>query len=115
MARKGTVESYLAANVAAAQSKGLGLVVGLDLFDGGPNVSEMTAKQVKAWGATLLGSSYPCAFISWKYESAYFSRSDIQSAPEFLSSKARRHALLLVSDSVARPKVACFGEVEATL
>jgi hypothetical protein len=92
VARKGTVESYLAANVAAAQSKGLGLVVGLNLLDGGPNGSQMTAKQVKTWGATLLGSSYPCAFISWKYESAYFSRSDIKSAIEFLSSKAKRHA-----------------------
>jgi len=92
VARKGTVESYLAANLTAAQSKGLGLVVGLNLLDGGPNGSEMSAKQVKTWGSTLLGSSYPCAFISWKYESAYFSRSDVESAMEFLSSKARRHA-----------------------
>lgn len=92
VARKGTVESYLAANVAAAQSEGLGLIVGLNLFDGGPDGSQTSAKQVKTWGATLLGSSYTCAFISWKYDSAYFSRSDIQSAMEFLSSKAKRHA-----------------------
>jgi hypothetical protein len=91
VARKGTVESYLAANLAAAQSEGLGLIVGLNLLNGGPDGSQMTAKQVKAWGATLLGSPYACAFISWKYESAYFSRSDIASAMEFLSSKAKRH------------------------
>jgi hypothetical protein len=91
-ARKGTVESYLAANLAAAQAEGLGLIVGLNLLDGGPNKSQMSAKQIKAWGATLLGSTYACAFISWKYDSAYFSRSDIASTMEFLSSKAKRHA-----------------------
>jgi hypothetical protein len=93
VARKGTVESYLATNLAAAQSEGLGLIVGLNLLNGSPEGSQMSAKQVKAWGATLLGSPYACAFISWKYESAYFSRSDIRSALEFLSSKAKRHTL----------------------
>jgi hypothetical protein len=92
VARKGTVESYLAANLAAAQSEGLGLIVGLNLLHGGPGDSQMSAKQVKAWGATLLGSPYACAFISWKYDGAYFSRSDIRSALEFLSSRAKRHA-----------------------
>jgi hypothetical protein len=90
--RKGDVNAYLAANLAAAQAEGLGLVVGLNLLDGGPNGAQMSAKQVKAWGSTLLASAYPCGFISWKYDAGYFSRPDIQSALEFLSSKARRHA-----------------------
>jgi hypothetical protein len=90
--RKGSVETYLAANLAAAQSEGLGLIVGLNLLKGGPAGSQMSAKQIKAWGATLLGSPYACAFISWKYDGAYFARSDIGSALEFLSSKAKRHA-----------------------
>ncbi|HJR16248.1 MAG TPA: hypothetical protein VJ808_05290 [Gemmatimonadales bacterium] len=89
--RKGDVNTYLAGNVAAAQSKGLGLVVGLNLLGGGLNQTSLTASQVKNFGSVLLGSPYPCAFISWKYDSAYFSRSDIKSALGFLSKKAKRH------------------------
>jgi hypothetical protein len=90
--RKGDVDGYLAANLAAAQAEGLGMVVGLNLLEGGPNGAQLSAKQVKAWGSTLLASAYACGFISWKYDAGYFSRPDIQSALEFLSSKARRHA-----------------------
>lgn len=93
VARKGDVTTYLAANRAAAESKGLGLIVGLNLLNGNPSGSQMSAKQVKTWGGTMVGSPYACAFISWKYDSAYFSRPDIASAMEFLSGKARRHAL----------------------
>jgi hypothetical protein len=92
VARKGDINTYLAANLAAAESEGLGLIVGLNLLEGGPDGSQMSAKQLKSWGATLLGSPYACAFISWKYDGAYFARSDIASALEFLSSKAKRHA-----------------------
>jgi hypothetical protein len=90
--RKGDVNTYLADNVAAAQSKGLGLIVGLNVLNGGLDQENLTASQLKNFGSVLLGSSYPCAFISWKYDAAYFSRTDIKSALELLSRKAKRHA-----------------------
>jgi hypothetical protein len=90
--RLGDINTYLANNVAAAQSKGLGLIVGLNALNGGLNQVSLTASEIKSFGSTLLGSSYACAFISYKYDAAYFSRSDIKSALEMLSKKAKRHA-----------------------
>jgi hypothetical protein len=89
--RKGDVNSYLSANVAAAQSKGLRLIVGLNLLDGGVNQASFTASQVKDFGSVMLASSYPCAFLSWQYNTAYFSQTDIKSALSLLSKKAARH------------------------
>lgn len=89
--RKGDVNTYLSDNVAAAQSKGLRLIVGLNLLDGGVNQASFTATQVKDFGSVLLASSYPCAFLSWQYNAAYFSQADIKSALSFLSKKAARH------------------------
>jgi hypothetical protein len=90
--RKGDVSTYLSDNVAAAQAKGLGMIVGLNVLAGGLNKASLTASQIKNFGSVLLGSSYACAFISWKYDAAYFSRSDIKPALELLSKKAKRHA-----------------------
>jgi hypothetical protein len=90
--RKGDVNTFLSSNVAAAQSEGLRLIVGLNVLRGGLNQASLTASQIKNFGSVLLGSSYPCAFISWKYDAPYFSRSDIKSALSLLSKKARHHA-----------------------
>jgi hypothetical protein len=90
--RKGDVNTYLSDNVQASQSKGLGLIVGLNLLDGGPNQESLTASQLKDFGSVLLGSSLACAFISWRYDAAYYARTDIKSALELLSKKAKRHA-----------------------
>jgi hypothetical protein len=90
--RQGDINTYLADNVAAAQSEGLGLIVGLNLLQGGADLTSLTATQLKTFGLVLLGSSYPCAFISWQYDAAYFARADIKSTMEFLSKKAKHHA-----------------------
>ena len=90
--RKGDVNTFLTANVAAAQAKGLGLIVGLNVLKGNTDLSSLTASQVKTFGSVLLGSSYACAFISWQYDPIYFSEPDIKSAMAFLSKKAKRHA-----------------------
>ena len=90
--RKGDVNTYLSDNVLASQSKGLGLIVGLNLLNGGANQENLTASQIKNFGSVLLGSSLACSFISWRYDAAYYARSDIKSALELLSSKAKRHA-----------------------
>jgi hypothetical protein len=87
--RKGTAADYLRRNVAEAEKKGLGLIVGMNLLKGGPNLREINASELKEWGATLLSGSYPCAFISWIYDARYMERSDIKEAMDFLAEKAR--------------------------
>ena len=68
--RKGNVNDYIQRNVSAAKQMGLGLVVGLNVVDGGnPKGTWMTPGEVESWGSALLSSDYPCAFISWQYDS----------------------------------------------
>jgi hypothetical protein len=58
------------------------------LYGGNPNGTRMTASEVESWGSTLLSSSYPCAFISWQYNSSYLSSSGILAAMSALRRKA---------------------------
>jgi hypothetical protein len=89
LSRRGDVNDYIRRNVADAQQRGLGLVVGMNVIDGGtPNGSRMTASEVEAWGSALLSSSYPCAFISWTYSSDYLESSAVRSAMDALRRKA---------------------------
>jgi hypothetical protein len=90
--RKGPVDYFLRQNVALAQKKGLALVVGLNLLRGGPNRSKMTASQVRSWGAALLNSSYPCAFVSYMYSSNYLSTSSMKDAMDYLRNKAQNRS-----------------------
>ena len=90
--RKGPVDAFLRTNVALAQKKGLALVVGLNLIRGGPHRSRMSASQVRSWGATLLNSSYPCAFVSYMYNSNYLSTSSIKDAMDYLRNKAQNRS-----------------------
>lgn len=87
--RFGNVSSFMNLNISKAKQKGLGMIVGLNVLKGGPNRSRMTASQVKSWGAALLSTSYPCAFISWEYNSSYMSSSSIKDAMRYLRSKAQ--------------------------
>jgi hypothetical protein len=91
--RKGDVTTYLASNVAAAKSKGLRMIAGLNLLDGGVDQASLTASQVKDFGSVMLADPYPCAFLSWRYDAAYFAQADIQSAMSLLSKKAARHVV----------------------
>jgi hypothetical protein len=89
--RKGSVSDYLSKNVSSAQSMGLQLVVGLNIPGGGVNNGTMTPTQVQSWGSTLLGSSYPCAFLSWKYGYSYLTTTSMKSAMDVLRKKAQSH------------------------
>jgi hypothetical protein len=104
-ARFGDINVFISNNVRDAKASGLGLVVGLNLLAGGDDSGikgyyegryAMSASQVKRWGGALLDEPHVCAFISWKYNTTYFSRSDIKGALEELSQKAR-----------SRPKKVC--------
>jgi hypothetical protein len=52
----------------------------------------MSPSLIKSAGSTLLNSSYPCAFVSWQYESTYLSRSDVRSALSYLKYKAQNRS-----------------------
>ena len=91
--RKGSASDYIKRNVADAQSRGLGLITGLNVLKGGPNGAKMTADQVKSWGSTLLASTYPCAFISWQYNDSYLSGTSMKSAMDALRDQAERRSM----------------------
>lgn len=87
--RFGNVGDFMRLNISKAQQKGLALIVGLNVLKGGPNKTKMTASQIRSWGSTLLSTSYPCAFISWEYNSTYMSSSSIKDAMRYLRTKAQ--------------------------
>jgi hypothetical protein len=99
---KGDAGKWAAAEVAAAKRKGLGLVVGMNVLDGGNGSSRiagwsrgryaMSATEIRNYGTALLNQSYSCAFFNWMYDSRYFGRTDIKSAMASVSTKARAHA-----------------------
>jgi hypothetical protein len=102
--RRGPVGTWIAAEVAAAKKKGLGLPVGLNILNGGNGSSgirgtrsgewKMSATEIRNYGTTLLNQSYACGFFSWSYLEGgdlYLARSDIKSAMTDLSKKAAAH------------------------
>ena len=101
---KGDAATMVASEVAIAKSKRLGLMVGLNVLDGGNGSSgirgtssgkwSMSASEVKSYGTTLLNQSYACGFYNWSYTATgptYFARSDIKTAMADLSTKAKAH------------------------
>jgi hypothetical protein len=89
--RKGNVSDFIRRNVAEAQRARLALVVGLNVSKGGPNQRRMSPTEVKNFGSTLLSSSYPCAFISWQYDS-YVASATMRDAMRVLRGKAQSRA-----------------------
>jgi hypothetical protein len=91
LGRRGPVKEYIRKSVEDARRNRLALVVGLNVIDGGiPKLTRMTPNQVKSWGLALLGSSYPCAFLSWKYDERYLSSPGMRGAMKTLREKAER-------------------------
>ena len=89
--RFGSPSNFIAHDVAIAKNKRVALITGFNILKGNGG-RMMTPTQVKTWGAALLNNSYPCAFISWKYNSSKLSGSAMQSALSYLRSKAQNRA-----------------------
>jgi hypothetical protein len=85
-------QDFINSNVSKAKAKGLALVVGLNLRDGSPTRGNMSASQVKSYGTALLSNSYPCAFLSWKYDDNYLSTSAMRDAMRSLRNQAENRA-----------------------
>lgn len=97
---KGDPTKFITTQVAAAKSKGLGLMVGLNVLNGGNGSSglrgdgtqwRMSANELRNYGTVLLNQSYACGFMMWTYNATYYGRSDIKSAMTDLSAKAKAH------------------------
>jgi hypothetical protein len=98
---KGNPATWITAEVNAAKSRGLGLVVSMNVLDGGNGSSgirgytsgkySMSASELRSYGTALLNQSYACGFYHWMYSSSYLGRSDIKAAMAELSVKARAH------------------------
>ena len=94
--------TWAANQVSKAKSKGLGVVAGLNILDGGDGSSgirgtlsktwAMSAAELKSYGNALLSQSYMCAFVMWRYSDSYYSRTDIKNAMTTLSQQAKSHA-----------------------
>jgi hypothetical protein len=99
---KGDAKAWMKTQVAGAKAAGLGLVVGLEVLNGGTKASgirgqtsgkyAMSASQLRSWGSNLLDEPYVCGFFNWRYDSQYNGRTDIRSAMSFLAQKANSHA-----------------------
>jgi hypothetical protein len=91
--RRGNVNDYIRRQVSDAQNRGLALIVGMNVVNGGnPNGTTMSATEVREWGSAMLSSSYPCAFISWQYSSGYLNNSSIEDAMSYLRNKAENRS-----------------------
>jgi hypothetical protein len=101
---KGDPAKLVASETAAAKTKGLGLVVGLNVLDGGNGSSKvvgwggtgwaMSASEIRNYGNALLNQSYACGFYNWTWQyngPTYYNRTDIKSALSELSKKAKAH------------------------
>ncbi len=100
-AGQGDINNWAAGAISRAKSKGLGLLLGMNVIAGGtasgglkgyyPGYYAMSATQLKSWGTVLLNQSYACGFFMWQYNSSYYGRSDIKASMAALSLMAKGH------------------------
>jgi hypothetical protein len=93
---------WIAQQVNRAKSKNLGLIAAVNVLDGGngssgirgtqPRTWAMSAAELKKYGLALMAPSYICAFSMWRYDAAYYGRTDVRNAMADLSAKASSHA-----------------------
>jgi len=104
LSRLGDPSSFIAAEAAAAKSKGLGVMTGMNILDGGNGSSgvagymrgkwAMSDTEIRNYGTALLNQSYVCGFVSWTYlymGATYFARPAINAALTDLMNKAKGH------------------------
>ena len=98
---RGDISKVISTEIAAARNKRLGLIMGINVLDGGNGSSgiggytkgkyAMSANEIRNYGTALLNQSYACGFYNWQYGSTYYSRADIKSALVAMSLKAQSH------------------------
>jgi hypothetical protein len=99
------VAAWIKAEAAAAKSKNLGMIVGINILDGGDGSSgirgwrpthwTMSAAEIRSAGTAIMNEPRACAFFLWTYlyqGAAYLARPDISKAVAELGAKAKLHA-----------------------
>ena len=101
LARKGPVEEFIEAEVAAAKAQGLGLLFGMNVLSGGDGSSErigydgkyvMSAEEALEYGTKLINEPYGCAMVMWHLnfdDIPYFNLPKIQTVMDQLGEVAR--------------------------
>jgi hypothetical protein len=98
---KGPVSTWASTEISNAKAKGLGLVMGLNILNGGNGSSgirgtksgkySMSGSELRSYGTTILDLTYACAFVMWEHKPTYYDRTEIASAMSALSLKAKAH------------------------
>jgi hypothetical protein len=98
---RGDPKRWIKGQVALAKEAGLGLVVGLNLLNGGTEASgikgtkgafySMSASQMLTWGKIMLDEPYACAFFAWKFDKPYYNRPGIKAGLIELEELAKKH------------------------
>lgn len=93
------VEEYIADEVASAQAQNLGLIVGINVLDGGdgssgmsplnPDQWAMSDAEIRDYGMALIDAGSSCALLAYTYpklsEDAYLNMSEIAEAMQDLA------------------------------
>jgi hypothetical protein len=97
----GDAAGWIAAQAAAASDARLGLLVAMNVLNGGTSSSgirgdnagkyAMSASQLRSWGAALLEPTRVCGLMMSSYDADYFGRSDVRAAVATLRDKASAH------------------------
>ena len=92
--RMGQIAQFRQESVRAAQELRLGLVVGLNVLNGGDGSSgidgprdalaeglyQMSAAEVREYGVVLAAEPYACGFLNWQYDPTFDARPDVQAS-----------------------------------
>lgn len=101
LTRKGPIDEFIDAEVAAAKEQGLGLLFGMNVLSGGDGSSGrigyndayvMSPEELVEYGTKLISEPYGCAMIMWHLnhdDIPYFGTPEVDSATEQLGEVAR--------------------------
>ena len=101
LTRKGPVDEFIDAEVAAAKQQDLGLLFGMNVLSGGDGSSEqigyndgflMSAEELVEYGTKLISEPYGCAMIMWHLnhdDIPYFGTPEVDAAMDQLGEVAR--------------------------
>ncbi|HEU5305415.1 MAG TPA: hypothetical protein VFU40_12275 [Gemmatimonadales bacterium] len=100
-ANKGGIATWASTEISNAKTKGLGLLMGLNVLNGGNGSSgirgtrsgkyAMSASELRNYGTAILNQSYACAFVMWEHKTTYYDRTDMKGAMAALSVLAKGH------------------------
>ena len=97
-----TPEQFRDRETSRAKALGLGLVFGLNYFNGGDRSSgipgtvsgkyQMSSSEVRRVGKVLAAASYGCAMLSWKYDLTFVGRSGMKTALDEVAAAGRNRS-----------------------